>query len=216
MCHQSVGLVQGAIEAAGISTVSISVRPEVTINMLVPRAVYIHFPTGNPMGEAGQPAQQRAILLGVLRALEAITQPGTVLDMPYRWKRMETFMGEISPASGRDAAQATADAIDQPELTSRSPDEDFYGSARDLVEAIEQEYVELMRSIDSYRQWLEDRISEERNKPEPDSVKLQALAPQLTYLAELQRALESGVHDGLVRVSDRVIRIRHWQDGVFI
>ena len=43
MCHQSVGLLQDAIERAGISTISLSVRPEVTLNMNVPRAAYVRF-----------------------------------------------------------------------------------------------------------------------------------------------------------------------------
>ena len=83
MCHQSVGLVQGAIEAAGISTIAISVRPEVTVNLNVPRAVYLRFPTGNPVGEPHKPNQQRAILRGVLQALDAIREPGTVLELPF-------------------------------------------------------------------------------------------------------------------------------------
>src|SRR5215207_5958855 len=88
MCHQSVGLLQGAIEVAGMSTIAISVRPEVTVNMRVPRAAYLRFPTGNPVGEPHKPNQQRAILRGVLAALVAIHKPGTVLELPYRWKRM--------------------------------------------------------------------------------------------------------------------------------
>jgi hypothetical protein len=203
MCHQSVGLVQGAIEAAGIATISISVRPEVTINMLVPRAVYVRFPTGNPVGEPRKPYQQRVILEGVLRALEAITEPGTLLEMPYRWKRMDQFS---SKASGSDEERAIVGAAG----------EGTFEAATALVRRIENEYMELMQGIDAYRSWLEAEVAAENSRADPDDAKLQALAPQLRYLAELQAEMEGRAHDGLVRVADRVVRIKHWQDGVFI
>jgi D-proline reductase (dithiol) PrdB len=208
MCHQSVGLVQGAIEAAGMSTISISVRPEVTINMLVPRAVYVRFPTGNPVGEPYKPYQQRVILEGVLQALEAITDPGTVLEMPYRWKRMPEVSGNRADAeSGDQGKNSTVGSV---------AGEASFEAALALVQRIEHDYVELMRAVDAYRSWLEAEIEAENGKAERDEAKVQALAPQLRYLSELQDELEGRAHDGLVRVSDRVVRIKHWQDGAFI
>jgi len=217
MCHQSVGLVQGAIEATGIATISISVRPEVTINMLVPRAAYVRFPTGNPLGEPFKPDQQRTILEGVLDALQAITEPGTVLEMPYRWKRMDSVVNGKSRSGASKAETGFDNRAEQgaPPAGAASV-EDAYSAASGLVSNIESAYVELMASIDSYRVWLEAKIAEEREKTEPDSSKLQALNPQLRYLTVLQEALEGLAHDGLVRVADRVVRIKHWQDGVFI
>ena len=88
MCHQSVGLIQGAIEARGIPTISITVRPEITAHMNVSRACYVRFPTGNPVGEPNRPEQQRTILLAVLEQLLAIQEPGTIVDLPFRWRRM--------------------------------------------------------------------------------------------------------------------------------
>ncbi len=73
-----------------------------------------------------------------------------------------------------------------------------------------------MFPIDRYRAWLRAEVDREQAKPRPDAIKLQALGPQLKYLLELSSALEGPAHDGLVRVSDRVVRIRHWQEGVFI
>ena len=51
MCHQSVGLIQRAIEYAGISTVSISLLREITEKIQPPRALYVPFPLGYPLGE---------------------------------------------------------------------------------------------------------------------------------------------------------------------
>lgn len=88
MCHQSVGLLQHAIESAGIPAISITVRPEITWASKVSRACYLRFPTGNPLGEAHRPDQHQAILRGVLQALLEIDQPGTIRELPYRWRRM--------------------------------------------------------------------------------------------------------------------------------
>ncbi|MCC7103706.1 MAG: hypothetical protein IT307_01065 [Chloroflexi bacterium] len=88
MCHQSVGLVQGQIEKSGIPTISTTVRTEVTRYSLVPRAVYVRFPIGNPIGEAGKPEQQQKILVAILDAFESIDEPGTIVELPFRWRRM--------------------------------------------------------------------------------------------------------------------------------
>ena len=88
MCHQSVGLLQGAIESRGIPTISVTVRPEITAHANISRACYLRFPTGNPVGEPNQPDQQRRILTAVLEQLTAIQVPGTIVELPYRWRRM--------------------------------------------------------------------------------------------------------------------------------
>ena len=86
MCHRSVGLVQGAIERAGISTVSLSLRPEITLFMNVPRAAFVRFPLGNPFGEPNQPEQHRLVFADLLQLLESAPEP-LVVELPYRWRR---------------------------------------------------------------------------------------------------------------------------------
>ncbi|MDB4895115.1 MAG: prdB 1 [Firmicutes bacterium] len=88
MCHQSVGLVQHAVESAGIPVISIALRPEITWASKVSRASYLRFPTGNPLGEPNRPEQHLTILRAVLQALVAIDQPGTIAELPFRWRRM--------------------------------------------------------------------------------------------------------------------------------
>ena len=88
MCHQSVGLLQGAIEQQGIPTISVTVRPEITAHANISRACYMRFPTGNPVGEPNKPDQQRMILQAVLEQLIAIQTPGTIVELPFRWRRM--------------------------------------------------------------------------------------------------------------------------------
>lgn len=214
MCHQSVGLLQGAIEAASISTIGITVRPEVTVNMCVPRAVYVRFPTGNPVGEPHKPNQQRRILRGVLAALEAIQEPGTVLELPFRWRRM----GDEDDPAPRDLPSPLEGEPGCPPAGGgvRGNSGDPYATAQSHVATIQDNYTALMASLDAYRTWLQTEVAAEQGRSQPDATKLQALNPQLKYLDELAAALEGPAHDGLVRVSDRVVRIRHWQDGTFI
>lgn len=94
MCHKSVGLVQNIVEARGIATISITVRPEITWGVGVPRAAYVRFPTGAPLGEPGQNWQHRTILKGVLDVLAEAEEPRTMVELPYRWRRMKPEEGD--------------------------------------------------------------------------------------------------------------------------
>jgi hypothetical protein len=42
-----------------------------------------------PLGEPGNRNQQRTILKELFGALYRITEPGTIIDLPYRWRRDE-------------------------------------------------------------------------------------------------------------------------------
>ena len=82
-----MGLIQRAIEPAGIPTVGISILKEVTQRVRPPRAIFLRYPLGHPLGEAFHATQQRTILWDALSALETVTQPGTILEPGYRWRR---------------------------------------------------------------------------------------------------------------------------------
>ena len=69
-----------------MSTVSVSMRPEISFAMRVPRAIHVRFPLGNPLGEPGRADQQRRILEDMFTLLETATEPG-VVELPYRWRR---------------------------------------------------------------------------------------------------------------------------------
>lgn len=70
MCHQSVGLIQSVIEAAGIPTASVSLLAEVTVKVKPPRVLLAPFPMGYPLGRPSEPALQRAVLKRMLDLLE--------------------------------------------------------------------------------------------------------------------------------------------------
>ena len=87
MCHRSVGLAQNMIEAAGIATVSLTMVPNVTYAVGVPRAVYVRFPYGNPFGEPNQPETQKTILREALRWLYDAAEPNQPVRLPVSWRR---------------------------------------------------------------------------------------------------------------------------------
>jgi hypothetical protein len=84
-----VGLVQREIEAAGISTISLSMMPELTQSVGVPRIAAIEHPFGLTLGLPGDAVRQLAVLRATLRTLEEISQPGTVVHLPFGWEFRE-------------------------------------------------------------------------------------------------------------------------------
>jgi hypothetical protein len=85
-----VGLIARAIEAAGIPTTAISITKELTESVGVPRAVFVKWPLGHPMGEPNNPLQQRTLIFDALKLLKEATKPGLIVEPGYRWKR-ETY-----------------------------------------------------------------------------------------------------------------------------
>jgi len=84
--------VQREIEAAGIPTIGVSIVRKYSEEVQPPRTVFLRWPYGHPFGEPGNAPQQRAVLRAALKALAEVTEPGTIVDLPYRWRR-ETYTG---------------------------------------------------------------------------------------------------------------------------
>jgi hypothetical protein len=75
-----VGLIQRAIEAEGMSTISISLNRRITEKVKPPRALLVDFPLGHPMGNPFDHALQKKILVEALRQLKIIEKSGTIID----------------------------------------------------------------------------------------------------------------------------------------
>lgn len=75
-----MGLIQRAIEAEGIPTISISLNRSITEKVKPPRALVVAFPLGHPMGNPFHEEMQREILTEGLRQLAEIGSPGTIVD----------------------------------------------------------------------------------------------------------------------------------------
>jgi D-proline reductase (dithiol) PrdB len=82
-----VGLIQRAIEQKGIPTIGISIVRKYTEQVKPSRSVFLKWPFGHPLGEPFNIAQQRAVLKEACKALREIQVPGTIVDLPFRWKR---------------------------------------------------------------------------------------------------------------------------------
>lgn len=82
-----MGLIQREIEKEGIPTISISILRKPTEDVRPPRTVYLRWPFGHPLGEPFNVAQQMTVLREAFKALREIKEPGTIIDLPYRWKR---------------------------------------------------------------------------------------------------------------------------------
>jgi hypothetical protein len=80
MCHQSVGLIQSVIERAGIPTVSVSLLREVTERVAPPRALYVDYPLGYPLGAPDDDILQTRIILAACQTLADRIPPSIIRD----------------------------------------------------------------------------------------------------------------------------------------
>jgi len=85
LSHQSGGLIQREIEAAGIPSVGVSVCPDITDHLQVPRAVALRFPMGSPFGASMDTSMQLRILRDALSLIESTKIPGEIVQLPYEW-----------------------------------------------------------------------------------------------------------------------------------
>ncbi len=83
MCHQTVGLVARAVEEAGITTLTMSVGRDITERVRPPRACFVNYPMGNEIGRPADVQTQRAIVRAAFASLAAMSEPGTIVDLPF-------------------------------------------------------------------------------------------------------------------------------------
>jgi D-proline reductase (dithiol) PrdB len=82
-----VGLIARAVEGAGIATIVVSIARDLTAAVGTPRAIFLRWPLGHPLGEANQPAQQRSVIFAGLQQLLAAKEPGQIVEPGWRWRR---------------------------------------------------------------------------------------------------------------------------------
>jgi hypothetical protein len=92
-----VGLVQRVLETRGIPTVALSMIPELTRAVGVPRLAGISYPMGRPLGRPHDADGQRAVLRRVLEVLSTAVTPDTYVELPFTWPE--------SPAQARNASK---------------------------------------------------------------------------------------------------------------
>jgi len=80
MCHQSVGLIQSVIEKAGIPTVSVTMLREITERVAPPRALFVDFPLGYPLGPPNDAARQMQVIMASLAVLQESVPAAVIRD----------------------------------------------------------------------------------------------------------------------------------------
>ena len=81
MCNQTVCLIAAELERHGISTAAIQLLREVALRVRPPRALFVPFRHGHPLGEPGRPEGQRAVLEAALRMFEdRALKPPALID----------------------------------------------------------------------------------------------------------------------------------------
>ena len=73
------------LEAAGLSTVLVTMMPYWAEKVGVPRSLAVEFPFGHAFGEPGNAAQQMRVIRQALDVLETVEIPGTIIDSDERW-----------------------------------------------------------------------------------------------------------------------------------
>jgi hypothetical protein len=70
MCNQAVSLAAAELERRGIATVTLVLLRVVAERVRPPRALFVPFRHGYPLGAPDDPPRQRAVLEAALRLLE--------------------------------------------------------------------------------------------------------------------------------------------------
>jgi hypothetical protein len=168
-----------------------TVQPHITGSVGVPRAVFIRFPAGNQLGEAGKPQQQRAIITAALEAGASIQRPGTIVELPYRWRRfpveeMPKFIG---------ASQGP-----------RHPQAEAVGSALDT----------LVRLANEYKSYLEARLARETASSAPIPELTNALRTQISRVERLVQILDTDALDALRETVNSIATLELRASGKFV
>ena len=107
-----MGLVSRVLEANGIPTVTLSLIPDLTRALGVPRLAGLSYPFSRPLGQPHDADGQRAVLRALLNLLDTSTGPDTYVELPFVW-----------PESSARARNASKDLPPPPivEMLTRKP-----------------------------------------------------------------------------------------------
>jgi D-proline reductase (dithiol) PrdB len=87
ICHHSLAVIQRQLEMSGLATIALTLEPELTKLVQVPRAMIVDFPPGCPVGEPTDRDKQLKVVREAFEYLTTMRQPGTVWKSPFKWTR---------------------------------------------------------------------------------------------------------------------------------
>jgi hypothetical protein len=80
-----VGLIARVLEEQGITTVCVVMNRDITENVKPPRALFVRFPYGAPLGPANDAVTQMAVIRAALDVLTGATRPATIVVSDIEW-----------------------------------------------------------------------------------------------------------------------------------
>ena len=80
-----MGLIARTLEEHGIATVCVVMNRDITENVKPPRALFVRFPYGAPLGPAGDAVTQMAVIRAALDVLATATRPGSIVASDIEW-----------------------------------------------------------------------------------------------------------------------------------
>lgn len=186
-----MGLVQNQVEAAGVATISMTVQPHITATVGAPRAAFLRYPAGNQVGEAGKPQQQRSILTAALEAAAAMQAPGTIIELPYRWRRFPIQETPVYAGISHGARHPQTEAI---------------GDALDTLVRLAQEY----------KAYMETRVEEEARSASRIPGVGKALQDHVARIQRFIDILDQDALDQLREIVNRVTTLELRVSGKFV
>ena len=90
-----MGLIARAIEEAGIPTLSMSSARDITRSAWPARSVYPDYPLGHTAGRPNDPELNAPIMRDTLTAFEALTEPGAMSHLSYRWSDNDDWKDKV-------------------------------------------------------------------------------------------------------------------------
>ena len=91
-----------------------------------------------------------------------------------------------------------------------------YDACKAKVVDIQEAYDEFVNAIEEYKELLTKLIAECDPNDQQDKHLLVVANLQRNTTNGLINTLDTDIHDDLTRLSDRVIRFKHWEDGLFV
>lgn len=103
-----MGLVARQIEAAGISTVSLTSARDITAAANPPRSAFVDFPLGHTAGKADEPELNARIVAAALEVLSS-TEPGVIVDLPFQWSVDDAWKDDVMKVTESPTGELTAE-----------------------------------------------------------------------------------------------------------
>lgn len=92
----------------------------------------------------------------------------------------------------------------------------YYERAKPASEELERAFYAALEAADRYGALMDALAAEEEAKVEPNAELVRRFRHQRSEVGELAAAMEGAALEALLRIIDRVLMIKHTEDGTFV